>query len=242
MKLPVKNIHTKKSTLMGEIAASKRTYCWFASTEYGFYDKIIYSVGDIVDEGVVYRLMTDEHIPQNRGKKHGKRPLEWVNFPPFKHFILDRGAIIEVGRSHWKGSLSNGEFSVTEGQITNELAKTIVRMVSSYIKKPNWRGYSYASEMEGDAIVALCRNGLKFDEARSDNPFAYFTQIMKHAFVKYLRNEKQHQNLRDDIMVSEGVAATSARYSSEFGVHEDVIQKKRKPDSRTNKGLGGLEP
>ena len=52
-----------------------------------------------------------------------------VNFPPFKHYAYVGGEIKEVARSHWQGSLSNGEFSVDHGRITNKLGTMFLKLV-----------------------------------------------------------------------------------------------------------------
>ena len=41
-------------------------------------------------------------------------------------------------------------------------------------------GNSYNDEMRAQALMHLCQVGLQFDELRSDNAFAFYTQIAKH--------------------------------------------------------------
>ena len=54
-----------------------------------------------------------------------------VNFPPFKHYILDSAGVNprEVVRSHWVGGLHNGHFSVDHGTISNELGRRFMKLV-----------------------------------------------------------------------------------------------------------------
>ena len=38
-----------------------------------------------------------------------------------------------------------------------------------------------------------------------NNPFAFFTQCIKHSFIQYLNQEKRQRNIRDLILVDQGL-------------------------------------
>jgi len=165
-------------------------------------------VEDIADEDVVVRQMTYEHIPLEPGRKKNPRneseTKAKVNFPPFKHYGLINGTWEEVARSHWKGGLKSGKFSVDHGSITNELGKMYLKLVDRYSQRSNWRGYTYVDEMRGQALLQLAMIGLQFNEAKSDNPFAYYTAAVNNSFTRVLNIEKKNQNIRDDILIDSG--------------------------------------
>ena len=48
-----------------------------------------------------------------------------------------------------------------------------------------------SDEMKGQAILQLTQIGLQFDESKSNNPFAYFTQIIYFAFLRRIDKEKK---------------------------------------------------
>lgn len=129
-----------------------------------------------------------------------------VNFPPFQHFKLNENNIFEcVGKSHWHGSLEEGSFSKDHGQITNKLAKMYLMLCEKYALRFNWRGYTYNDEMRGAAILQLTYVGLRFNEAKSQNPFAYYTAAINNSFCRVLNSEKRNQNIRDDILEMNGL-------------------------------------
>lgn len=165
-------------------------------------------IEDIADEDVVIRQMTYEHIPLEPGRKKNPRneaeTKAKVNFPPFKHYAYIGGELKEVARSHWQGSLSNGEFSVDHGRITNKLGTMFLKLVERYSHRSNWRGYTYVDEMRGQALVQLSQIGLQFNEAKSDNPFAYYTAAVNNSFTRILNLEKRNQMIRDDILIDSG--------------------------------------
>ena len=152
--------------------------------------------------------MTMEHIPDEPGrKKNPKNEAETkakVNFPSFKHYAYINDEVVEVARSHWTGSLSNGHFDPNAGTISNKLGIMFLKLVERYSHRANWRGYTYVDEMRGQALVQLAQIGLQFNEAKSDNPFAYYTAAVNNSFTRVLNIEKRNQTIRDDILIDSG--------------------------------------
>jgi hypothetical protein len=145
-----------------------------------------------------------------------------VNFPPFQHFRLDKNNSFQcIGKSHWKGDLVNGEFSKDHGQITNKLARMYIMMCEKYAMKFNWRGYTYNDEMRNSAILQLTYVGLRFNEAKSANPFAYYTAAITNSFCRVLNTEKRNQNIRDDILEINGLNPSWSRQSSSSTSYEE---------------------
>jgi hypothetical protein len=147
-----------------------------------------------------------------------------VNFPPFQHFKIDQNnSVLCVGKSHWKGDLSTGEFSKEHGNITKKLAKMYVMLCEKYAMKYNWRGYTYVDEMRNSAILQLTYVGLRFNEAKSQNPFAYYTAAITNSFCRVLNTEKRNQNIRDDIMEMNGLAPSWSRQSFGIGNSDNLF-------------------
>jgi len=135
-----------------------------------------------------------------------------VNFPPFQHYKIDENkTFICVGKSHWKGGVKTGEFSKDHGQITDKLARMFIMLCEKYAMKFNWRGYTYNDEMRNSAILQLTYVGLRFNEAKSQNPFAYYTAAITNSFCRVLNTEKRNQNIRDDILEMNGLNPSYTR-------------------------------
>jgi hypothetical protein len=79
-----------------------------------------------------------------------------------------------------------------------------LKLVERYSHRANWRGYTYVDEMRGQALVQLSQIGLQFNEAKSDNPFAYYTAAVNNSFTRVLNIEKRNQTIRDDILIDSG--------------------------------------
>lgn len=182
------------------------------------------AINTISDEDVTFRVMTMDHIPLEPGRKKNPRneaeTKAKVNFPPFKHYAFQSGNLKEVARSHWEGSLSNGKFNPVVGRITNKLGTMFLKLVERFSHRANWRGYTYVDEMRGQALVQLSQVGLQFNEAKSSNPFAYYTAAVINSFTRVLNLEKRNQSIRDDILIDHGHLPSYSRQIK----HEDEMR------------------
>ena len=154
---------------------------------------------------LVFRVMSFDHIPMDSTRKKNPKQVSdhhtKVNFPPFQHYKFDKkNNLTCVGKSHWIGGMSNGNFSAEHGKMTNQLAMMYMKLCERYGTRANWRGYTYNDEMQSQALMQLSQIGLQFDESKSDNPFAYYTAAITNSFTRILNIEKKNQSIRDDLL------------------------------------------
>ncbi len=165
---------------------------------------------EVTKYDLIIRLMTYDHIPLDPTRKKKSRASNQTHavttFIPFKHFIIspEDDSFKEVGRSHWRGGFENGHFDAERGRITERMGRMFEKLVLRYATKGSYRGYSYNSEMVGLALVHLCHVGLQFDERKSANPFAFYTQTIKHCFIRIINLEKKQQDIRDELLIASG--------------------------------------
>ena len=166
-------------------------------------------------EDLVFRCMTYDHIPEEPGRiKTPKKTADYkvrLFFHPFKHYRKIDGEFVEVGRSHWKGNLIDGHFCQDHGKTTDKLGHMYMELTKRFAKKGNWRNYTYRDDMESRAIEQLSAVGLLFNEAKSDNPFSYYTVCCTTAFTSVLNQEKKNQKLRDDMIELAGAMPSMTR-------------------------------
>ena len=182
----------------------------------------------IAKTDVIFRIMTYDHIPTNGIRKRNPKSTadrhDKVNFPPFQHWKFnEEDQLVCVGKSHWRGDLVKGKFDKDAGQITDTLARMMIKLCERYATRGNVRGYTYNDEMRGQAILQLTQIGLQFDESKSDNPFAYFTAAVTNSFVRVINIEKRNQNIRDDILEMNGMNPSYSRTGQ--GEHEAAVKR-----------------
>jgi len=99
---------------------------------------------------------------------------------------------------------------VERNEMTREFAEAMMLLVRRLATKANFCGYSYKDEMQGAALLDIAAKWDRFDCSRTQNPFAYFTQIAKNAFIQFIKKEKRQQELRDKALVYEGLMPSYA--------------------------------
>ena len=87
-----------------------------------------------------------------------------------------------------------------EGQIQpripNYIGMCIYKIATRLSFRPNFINYTYRDEMISDGIETSIANIKSFDPDKYNNPFAYFTQIIYHAFIIRIQKEKKQQYVK----------------------------------------------
>jgi hypothetical protein len=125
--------------------------------------------------------------------------------------------------------------------IPNYVGVCFMLICNKLATKPNFAGYSYKDEMIADAIENCVSAAHSFDPNKSNNPFAYFTQIAWNAFIRRIAKEKkqayikhknfEHSNLLDQLLEENYLEGTKTHneYSNDVIKNfEDKIVKNSK--------------
>jgi hypothetical protein len=73
----------------------------------------------------------------------------------------------------------------------NYVAECIMKIATHLSHKPNFVNYTFREDMICDGIENCLQYVDNFDPAKSNNPFAYFTQIIYFAFIRRIQKEKK---------------------------------------------------
>lgn len=89
------------------------------------------------------------------------------------------------------------ELSHKQNRMTEELGKMSIELCKRYAKHPQYANiYSHEEDMKAFGIMTLVKVWRSFNPEKSNNPFAYFTQILRHAFYQYGNSEKKQQDTK----------------------------------------------
>jgi len=72
------------------------------------------------------------------------------------------------------------------------VADCIMKIATHLSYKPNFVNYTFRDEMICDGIENCLQYIDNFDPEKSNNPFAYFTQIVYYAFLRRIQKEKKY--------------------------------------------------
>jgi hypothetical protein len=93
------------------------------------------------------------------------------------------------------------------------IGECLYKIATRLSLKPNFISYTFRDEMISDGLEN-CINYLdNFNPEKSDNPFAYFTQIIWYAFIRRIEKEKKHLYIKQKTLENfyfEGMLAEQA--------------------------------
>jgi DNA-directed RNA polymerase specialized sigma24 family protein len=133
-------------------------------------------------------------------------------------------------------------------QVSNYIGQSILLICNNLAKKPNFSGYTYKQDMISDGIIDCIAAVDNFDPDRTNNPFAYFTQIAWNAFIRRIHKEKKqtyikHKNFENSFLMNtlwedgDNIHLKSNDYSNDVvRSYEDKLTKVKK-----NSKLSGVE-
>ncbi len=90
------------------------------------------------------------------------------------------------------------------GVVTDKLISMIQLIAENYSKKHSFVNYSFREDMVSTAVENLCKNALKFNHEKFNNPFAFYTTAIHNSFLQYMNDEKKHRNIRDALLIDAG--------------------------------------
>lgn len=160
---------------------------------------------------------------------------------------------LKKGTSARKAYVTNEELlkeirkSKEIGDITPALARMWMLMCKRLGSKSCFASYSYRDDMVSEALMNMCKSGLKFDESRSSNPFAFYTTMILRTFYYCLNAEKKQRNIRDTILLENGAAASysfdgDGNLTSSEGDDQSLYFTSVNPIPVEIKGKGGRKP
>ena len=104
-------------------------------------------------------------------------------------------------------------------RIPEYIGECLLKISTRLSTKPNFINYTYRDEMISDGIENCVNYIGNFNPEKSQNPFAYFTQIIYYAFLRRIQREKKqlyikHKSLETAIVQNE-LATQGTENSSE---------------------------
>lgn len=85
-------------------------------------------------------------------------------------------------------------------RLNNYIGECILLIATRVSYRPNFINYSYRDEMISDGIENCIQYISSFDPDKSDNPFAYFTQVIFFAFIRRINKEKRQSYIRSKLI------------------------------------------
>ena len=112
--------------------------------------------------------------------------------------------------------------------VSNYIGECFLKIANHLSYRPNFINYTYREEMISDGIENCLQYCSNFNPDKSNNPFAYFTQIIYYAFIRRIQKEKKQQHVKHKIIENMNVDILMDG-DSEQGVYVEYLQKNLLP-------------
>jgi hypothetical protein len=88
--------------------------------------------------------------------------------------------------------------------IPRYIGECFLKIANHLSFKPNFVNYMFKEDMISDGIENCVQYIHNFNPEKSQNPFAYFTQIIHYAFIRRITKEKRQLEIKNKILERSG--------------------------------------
>ena len=115
--------------------------------------------------------------------------------PNSAHYIDNKEFLAKI-TDYRNSRIEAEECGDPKPQVTNYLGECFVKIANHLAYKSNFVNYTFRDEMILDGIENCLTYIDNFNPEKSNNPFAYFTQITYYAFIRRIQKEKRQQETK----------------------------------------------
>ena len=145
------------------------------------------------------------------GMTKRKRSEHYVNNKEFLAALIEYRTLVEIAyRKEFGKILSEQDKSErarrwdTKPHIPRYVGECFLKIANHLSFKPNFVNYMFKEDMISDGIENCVQYIHNFNPEKSQNPFAYFTQIIHYAFLRRIQREKRQLEIKNKIIERSG--------------------------------------
>lgn len=123
-----------------------------------------------------------------------KRSIHYVNNKEFLAALINHRDNVKIAEINDR----------PKPKIPNYIGECFLKIATHLSFKPNFVNYIFKDDMISDGIENCVQYIHNFDPEKSQNPFAYFTQIIHYAFLRRIQKEKKQLEIKNKILEKTG--------------------------------------
>jgi len=176
------------------------------------------------------------------GMTKRKRSEHYVNNKEFLAALVQYRENVEVSYKKKFGinldeqdKSERGKSWDTKPPIPRYIGECFLKIANHLSFKPNFVNYMFKEDMISDGIENCVQYIHNFNPEKSQNPFAYFTQIIHYAFLRRIQREKRQLEIKNKIIEKSGYSEVfddnntldGSNYSDYNSIKDNVHSKLR---------------
>ena len=150
--------------------------------------------------------------PRVMGRR--KRSEHYVNNKEFLAALIKHREDIEIAEIQGK----------EKPRIPRYIGECFLKIATHLSFKPNFVNYMFKEDMISDGIENCVQYIHNFNPEKSQNPFAYFTQIIHYAFLRRIQKEKKQLEIKNKILEKTGYEQVFERDTLDDSNYSDYNQ------------------
>ena len=169
-----------------------------------------------------------------------------------EHYVNNKeflAAMVEYKKSVNKAKRTK----ISKPLVPDYIGECFLKIANHLSYRPNFINYTFRDDMISDGIENCLQYLDNFNPEKSNNPFAYFTQIIYYAFVRRIQKEKKQVTIKqklimeanyDDLTLQPGEDRDFKNQFTEFLQKNTIIDepaKKKKKTTTKKKSKSTLE-
>ncbi len=124
-----------------------------------------------------------------------------------EHYVDNKKLFAEM-KAYLDSVKEAEESGADKPRVPEYIGECLLKISTRLSTKPNFINYTYRDEMISDGIENCINYIGNFNPEKSDNPFAYFTQIIYYAFLRRIQREKKqlyikHKSLERSLILDQ---------------------------------------
>ncbi len=167
-----------------------------------------------------------------------KRSEHYVNNKEFLEALIKYREDVEISFIRKYGNQPTKDDRAkswdTKPPIPRYIGDCFLKIANHLSFKPNFVNYMFKEDMISDGIENSVQYIHNFDPAKSQNPFAYFTQIIHYAFLRRIQREKRQMEIKNKILEKSGFSEVfednlfdGSNYSDYNSIKDNIYTKLR---------------
>ena len=109
-------------------------------------------------------------------------------------------------------------------RIPRYIGECFLKIATHLSFKPNFVNYMFKEDMISDGIENCVQYIHNFNPEKSQNPYAYFTQIIHYAFLRRIQKEKKQLEIKNKILEKTGYEQVFERDTLDDGNYSEYNQ------------------
>ena len=157
-----------------------------------------------------------------------------------EHYVSNKdflAAMIEYRKTVKKAEKEN----LPKPPVTDYIGSCFLKIANHLSYRPNFINYTFRDDMISDGIENCLQYLHNFNPDKSNNPFAYFTQIIYYAFIRRIQKEKKQVTIKHKMLLNSNYDDFSLQPGEDREFHNQFTEflKKNLPVEETPK-VGSL--